>query len=471
MAINKIKQGRWSRQIHLAAAGARAGFGWAGDQIITMGLPLEERELARSHRTQKQAENWVRQLGQLKGSIVKIGQILATYADYCLPAPLALALHQLEADTEPLVWSVISTHIHKLLQGREQELIIEPVALAAASLSQVHVARIKKDNRVICLKILYPGIKKTLDSDLAVLDQGLRWWLDKNEQQRFSLWIVAIREVMLEEMDLKLEAIKLKHWKDRLENDVRYVVPIVENQYCTSSILAMSFESGLVQHHECIFALSQVRRDQLAKNMLELFFREILLWGEMQTDPHPGNYRIRLNEEEGDQIVLLDFGSVKKIDNSLLQPLRRMIISAYRDDRGSLLEAIFSVGLLDRDTPLDAQQAFTDILLGLVEPLNYRAKLIDNPHSIPTYAFDKELNYCWSAAKLPKRMGKKAFKSAFSKNFSFPGTDFLLISRKLAGVYAFIAALDARFDASYLIEKIIADMPAEYLGTNHHHVE
>ena len=447
--------------MHLATAGVRAGFTWAGDQITTLGLPSDKRELARSHLMQKHAEDWVRQLGQLKGSIVKIGQILATYADYCLPAPLAAALHQLEADTEPLAWSTISKHINESLQGRQHELIIEPVALAAASLSQVHTARIKKNNHVICLKILYPGITKTLDSDLAVLEQGLRWWLHKNEQQRFSLWIAAIHEVMVEELDLQLEAIKLNSWGDRLKHDARYVVPTVDDRYCAQNILAMSFESGAVKHHKNIFSLSQERRNFLAENMLELFFREVLLWGEMQTDPHPGNYQVRLNEEDRDQIILLDFGSVRKIGDGLLQPLRQMILSAYHDDRKNLLEAVFSIGLLDRDTPLDVQQAFTDILLGLVEPLNYRARLMADPNSVPAYAVDDQLHYCWAAAKLPKRMGKQALQSAFNKNFSFPGADFLLVSRKLAGVYAFIAALDARFDASRVIEKIIADMPIE----------
>jgi predicted unusual protein kinase regulating ubiquinone biosynthesis (AarF/ABC1/UbiB family) len=459
MAINKIKQGRWNRQIHLATAGVRAGFGWASDQITTLVLPSHQRELARSQLMQKQAENWVQQLGQLKGSIVKIGQILATYADYFLPAPLAEALHKLEADTEAMAWSAISIHINESLQGRQRELIIEPVALAAASLSQVHTARIKKDNHVICLKILYPGITKTLDSDLAVLEQGFRWWLHKNEQQHFSLWIAAIHDVMIEELDLQLEAIKLKRWEDRLKHESRYVVPVVDDRYCAQHILAMSFESGVVQHHESISALSQERRNFLAENMLELFFREVLLWGEMQTDPHPGNYRIRLDEEGGDQIILLDFGSVRKIGDGLLQPLRQMILSAYRDDRKNLLEAVFSIGLLSRDTPLDIQHAFTDVLLGLVEPLNYRVRLIADPNSVPAYAVDDQLNYCWAAAKLPKRMGKQAFQSAFSKDFSFPGADFLLVSRKLAGVYAFIAAMDARFDASCVIEKIIKEMP------------
>lgn len=459
--MKKIKQGRWSRQLHLASAGMRAGFGWAGDQISTIRLPKNEREIVRATLMQAQAENWVRQLGQLKGSIVKIGQILATYADYCLPAPLASALHQLEAETESLTWTAISPQIRDSLHDRQHELIIEPVALAAASLSQVHKARLKVDKRTICLKILYPGIVETLDSDLAALEKGLGWWLKNEEQERFSLWISSIHDVMSEEMNLQHEAFKLKKWRSLLGNDPRYVVPVVEERYCGENVLAMSFESGIVQHDESVALLPIDRRNRLAENMLELFFREVFIWGEMQTDPHPGNYRIRINAEKGDSIVLLDFGSVRKIGRDILQPLRWMILSAYRDDRDDLLKAVLSIGLLDSSSPVEVQHAFADVLLGLVEPLNYRARLAKDPHSVPSYAIDNELNYCWAAAKLPKRMGKQAIQSAISQHFSFPGADFLLLSRKLAGVYAFIAAMDARFDASKVLERVIREMPSD----------
>lgn len=326
-------------------------------------------------------------------------------------------------------------------------------------MSQVHKARVKSDHRIICLKILYPGIAETLDSDLVTLEKGLGWWLKKEEQERFAQWICSIHDVLSEEMNLHQESLKLKKWQTLLEGDSRYVVPVVEERYCGYNILAMSFEQGVVHHDESVTSLPMERRNRLAENMLELFFREVFIWGEMQTDPHPGNYRIRVDGQSGDKIVLLDFGSVRKIDKKILHPLRKMILSAYRDERETLLESVLSMGLIDRDAPTEVKHAFTEVLLGLVEPLNYRARLAKDPGSVPSYAVDNELNYCWADAKLPKRMGKKAIQSAFSQHFSFPGADFLLLSRKLAGVYAFMASMDAHFDASKVLEKVIQEMP------------
>jgi hypothetical protein len=198
--------------------------------------------------------------------------------------------------------------------------------------------------------------------------------------------------------------------------------------------------------------------------MLELLLTEILLWGEMQTDPHAGNYRIRLARQAGeiDAIVLLDFGSVRMISDQLLQPLHKMLLAAYADDKELLCAALQEAGFISEDTPNDVQSDFCEVLMGLIEPLNYKRRL-EQGGDIPSYALDAKGNYRWADARLPERMGKKALQSAFSKNFSFPGVDFMLVARKLAGVYAFIAALDAKFDGGVVMDKVIANYQSSSL--------
>jgi predicted unusual protein kinase regulating ubiquinone biosynthesis (AarF/ABC1/UbiB family) len=457
MSLKDIKTGRWSRQWHMANAGLKAGFGLASGHLRTLNLPSSERDAARDDVLRMQAQAWVAELGQLKGSIVKIGQILATYADYCLPPAIAEALHQLEADTEAVAWSRMAVIIEEALGQKQKLLIIEPVPLAAASLAQVHRARRKSDGEQLCLKILYPGIRETLDSDLAVLSTGLLWWLPSEDQNNFKQWLLTVRTVLLEELDLELEVKKLLRWHQRLELDRRYIVPVVAKAFCSEHLLAMTYEAGVAQHDPAVLSLSQARRNQLGMNMLELFLREVLVWGEMQTDPHAGNYRIRLNEEEGDSIVLLDFGSVRKIDVKLLKPLCNMIVAAIHCDADALLDAVCDAGLLDSGAPDDVKRDFVAVIMGLAEPLNFQIKRARDAESVPAYAVDKKGNYQWAHAQLPRRMGKQALKSASSRYFVFPGADFMLLSRKLAGVYAFIASLDARFDPSVVLESVLRE--------------
>ncbi|MEZ5494965.1 MAG: AarF/UbiB family protein [Pseudomonadales bacterium] len=456
--MKRIRSSSFSRQFHLANAGIKAGLGWAAARAGTWSIAeSSEREAVREKIAAEHAQQWVQEVGELKGSVVKLGQILATYGDYCLPKSLALALHSLEAETEALEWSAIAPVINEALDANTAELDISRQALAAASLSQVHRASIKSSNCEICLKVLYPQIQNTLASDFKTLKASLIFIAKKKQKKEIAQRLDEMFSVLLEEIDLRMELKKIYRWQSRLKFDKRYIVPEVYSQYSSATVLAMSFEEGVSQNDVEIAALSQKRRNQLAANMLELLLSEILLWGEMQTDPHAGNYRIRLanSADEVDAIVLLDFGSVRNISEQLLFPLRQMLLAAYSDDSSLLCVAIQEAGFITPDAAIDVQAAFCDVLMGLMEPLNYRHRLAQGG-DIPSYALDEQGNYCWATARLPERMGKQALQSAFSKHFVFPGVDFMLIARKLAGVYAFIAALDAKFDGGIVMDKVIA---------------
>jgi predicted unusual protein kinase regulating ubiquinone biosynthesis (AarF/ABC1/UbiB family) len=463
--VKRIRSGSLSRQFHLANAGIKAGWSWAAAQAGTWSIAEpDKRTAARDEIAAQQAKQWVQEIGQLKGGVVKLGQILATYGDYCLPKPLASALHNLEADTEALDWAVIFSVINETLGSDTTELDISQKALAAASLSQVHRATIKLSKQEICLKVLYPQIQETLASDFKTLKAALVLVAKKQQRNEMTQRLNAIFSILLEEVDPHIESDKICRWRKRLKDDRRFVVPEVYTRYSSPSVLAMSFEEGISQNDIAIENLSQERRNQLAANMLELLLTEILLWGEMQTDPHAGNYRIRLARQAGeiDAIVLLDFGSVRMISDQLLQPLHKMLLAAYADDKELLCAALQEAGFISEDTPNNVQSDFCEVLMGLIEPLNYKRRL-EQGWDIPSYALDAKGNYRWADARLPERMGKKALQSAFSKNFSFPGVDFMLVARKLAGVYAFIAALDAKFDGGVVMDKVIANYQSSSL--------
>jgi len=458
--VKGIRHHAISRHLHLAQAGMKAGWGWTKGLWNTLLISdAEEKQTLRHQNIEKQIQQLVQDISQLKGGVVKLGQILATYADYCFPPVVASALHQLESDTDPLSWSCIAPHIEAALGDKRTDLIIEPTPLAAASLSQAHKARIKISHQPICLKILYPDIDKALLADFSVLKASLFLWMDKKQREEMSSRADEIIAVLLEEIDLQKEAQKLLRWGNLLANDDRFIVPQVYEEYSTSTILAMSFEQGVSQNDPVIQTLSQDRRNYLAQNMLELLLSEVFLWGEIQTDPHAGNYRIYIADEyrPQDTIVLLDFGSVRILEPSLLKALRKMILAAYWGDKDELCNGMIQAGFLSEDTANEIKDIFCSVLLGLAEPLNYKMRL-EKGEDIPSYTMDEAGNYCWAAAKLPKRMGKLALKSAFSQHFQFPGVEFMLVARKLAGVYSFIAALDARFDGSVVMENIIQRM-------------
>src|SRR5690606_6435799 len=128
----------------------------------------------------------------------------------------------------------------------------------------------------------------------------------------------------------RLEARTTEKFRNLLRDDARFVVPRVLDEYSTAHIIASTFEHGHSVSSVAVRELPLERRSELGRAALELFFRELFDWGEIQTDPNFGNYRIRIAGEPGedaprDQIVLLDFGAVQAYPDSFLTPVIHMI--------------------------------------------------------------------------------------------------------------------------------------------------
>jgi hypothetical protein len=202
-----------------------------------------------------------------------------------------------------------------------------------------------------------------------------------------------------------------------------------------------------------VTGLSQQRRNALAKAMLELFFRELYDWGLMQTDPNFGNYLLRLDDrrkkEAEDDLTLLDFGSVMECTDDFLYYLRETIAASQQQDVSRIVDGLMGLGCLQPDASDEAKQLFADFCVHLLEPLR-------PAHLLPQEYLNEDGQYCWGRSRLMKRAGKQAAVSAASRHFTPPSRDFALIARKLTGVFNFIAALDAQFNACEMIDAHVA---------------
>ena len=127
-----------------------------------------------SRFARREARRFVRELGKLKGTYVKIGQMFALLGEHFLPPALTEALRELGGSTEPLPWASIAPVLEEDLGPRLEELDIEREAFAAASLAQVHRARIRSTGERIVLKVQYPGLAEVIDGDFDAVVRMLR---------------------------------------------------------------------------------------------------------------------------------------------------------------------------------------------------------------------------------------------------------------------------------------------------------
>ena len=197
-----IRRGAFSRGLSLSIAGARAGGAFAFDSALRK---LRGEEGGNSERLDREAQRFARSLGELKGSYVKIGQMFALLGEHFLPAPLTTALHQLESQAQPLHWRHVEPLLRAALGSRYNELEIEPHALAAASLAQVHRARVVATDDAVVVKVQYPDLADMLDEDFDAVVKMLRLarWIPIS--QNFDSWLATLRTQLHAEIDYPRE--------------------------------------------------------------------------------------------------------------------------------------------------------------------------------------------------------------------------------------------------------------------------
>lgn len=445
---SSIKRGSFGRGLAVSLAGIRAGGAFAIDGALHR-LRGEGPALD-SPFARREARRFVAELGRLKGSYVKIGQMLALLGEHFLPAALTEALHELESATGPLPWQEIQPLLEERLGPLLDELEVEHKALAAASLSQVHRARVKASGEQICLKIQYPYLAEVIDSDFDAVVRMLllaRWIKAGRELDE---WLETLRQQLHNEIDYEREAEMGDHVAALIEQGatpaaarVDYHVPQRYPRYCTGTVLAMEYVPGYLVTRSEVAQLSQARRNALGRSMLELFFFELYQWGVLQTDPNFGNYLLRL-DSAGDELVLLDFGSTLTCDDEFLLHLGNAIAAGQVGDRDAVVVALVGLGCLAPDASEEARSSFTDFCLQLLEPLR-------PPDQLPPQYLNDKGKYCWGRSQLLRRVGRQAASSMASGHFTAPSQQFSMIARKLTGVFTFIAVLNAEFNGQKLV--------------------
>jgi len=435
-----IRRGAFGRGLSLTLAGARAGGAFALDGAVRR---LRGDEATDPSRLEREAERFAQRLGQLKGSYVKIGQLFALLGEHFLPAPLTRALHQLEAQTEPVAWHHMQPVLRSALGPRYDDLAIDEEPLAAASLAQVHRATLKATGDDVVIKAQYPELSALLDEDFQAVVRLLRLarWIPAGRD--FDSWLATLHAQLLAEIDYPRELAVAGQMAERLEDHPELAdygcslhVPAFWPAYSGPQCLTMAYVPGNRAGAPEVAALPQARRDALGRLMLKLFFIEVFELGLMQSDPNFGNYVV---SDAGDQLTLLDFGSVVSLEAPLRSALCDTIVAGLRGDDPELIDALQRLGCLSSDAGAHARDTFRTFVSNLLEPLRH-------PDALPREFLNSRGEYRWGQSGLINRTGRHVAQSVTSRDFSIPSGDFAMVARKLTGVFTFIAVLDAEFN-------------------------
>ncbi|MBL6752115.1 MAG: AarF/ABC1/UbiB kinase family protein [Nevskia sp.] len=442
-----LKTGAFERNFALT----RLGLG-AGTQIVAHSLfNIFRGEVRRSQADrefyERQAEVLADELGRLKGSVMKAGQMLSLYGQYFLPEEAVAVLSQLQDDTPAVQWRVVAPVLERAL-GRQRlaELEVETEPLAAASLGQVHRAVRKSDGLELVLKVQYPGVAAAIDSDIKTLSRLLLMTRLAPRGMDLGPAFAETREMMHREVDYAAEARFTEDFARRLAGDARFVVPRVLREYCGPQVLATTYEAGVSPRHESVRALPLARRNRLGLAFLELFLTEFFDWTLVQTDPHFGNYRIRIGGGEvEDRIVLLDFGATRRYERRFVNAYREIVRGAVLGNANAIERGAERIGLMQAAFPETVRNAFALMCQLIVEPF-YEA---DDPRMPPGLIGAN--GYRWGASDLPMRAANIAARNALSVYFRMPPREIVFLHRRLGGVFVMLAMLDVELRARPLL--------------------
>jgi predicted unusual protein kinase regulating ubiquinone biosynthesis (AarF/ABC1/UbiB family) len=444
--LDRIKSNIFSRTVSLAKFSINAGAGLAGQGLSKIFKSEEDGAISWNVFIAEQAESFSKEVGELKGSIMKAGQMLSMYGEHFFPPEVNKYFKSLQQDSPALKWEAIEPLIIKYLGAEKyNELDIDKEPLACASLGQVHRATIKKTGESVALKVQYPNVDRAIDSDLRAIKTFIHLLKILPQDTTLDPVFDEIKEMLLQESDYEQEATKTEAFRLRLKDDPRYIVPKIYPEFSNKRILTSSFERGLRIEDSLIQSLSQDRRNQLANNFLDLYFHELFIWKDLQTDPHAGNYKIRIGADGKDQWILFDFGATRSYDDAFLNAYHRMIKGSLIEDKEMLRNAAKDLRFIhDNDDPLLIEK-FEEFCNETVEPF---LKQGDPRQKGP---IDSDGNYDWKTTDLPQRLSKRVLE--IIKNFKWrtPPREILFLDRKTGGVFIILLLLKAKMNARPLI--------------------
>jgi aarF domain-containing kinase len=433
----ELAQTAFARSMKLASL---AGKLWTSEvSRVVKGIANPQEGALLLKTRMEQASMLVEQLGQLKGAAMKLGQMLALESRDLFPDEVVAILEKLQNNA-----SFMERHqVEKILQTELGEKVSDfshfsSVPIAAASVGQVHTAELF--GKKVAIKIQYPGVQDSIDSDLKILNKlmGLIANLTGKSQMDFSALVAEMGSIFRQETDYILEAELLEKYRAQAKLIEGIKTPEVYRSHSSSKVLTLSYEAG-VSITEALRAdqLSLTDRDYYAHQFLNLYTKEFCEWGLVQTDPNLGNFLIDVKNRN---LVLLDFGATKVYDFEFRKMYSKLIMAAFDKNKELSKEIVLEMGLLD---PREEETGATSLLNLLFESMQ--------PFREDVYDFNND-DYADKMRELSRSLIRDL-------KFTPPPRQIIFLHRKLGGIFQILRRLQVKRDLKPYLEafKVLAE--------------
>ncbi|MEO0698842.1 MAG: AarF/ABC1/UbiB kinase family protein [Pseudomonadota bacterium] len=420
--------------------GVAGGMAAEGARRLTSGEKISTRDLI---LTPGNVRRMTEKLSHLRGAAMKMGQMISLDSGDFLPPELSEILATLrdQANFMP------TKQLDQVLKSewgpdwRRQFKWFNPRPIAAASIGQVHKA-LTRDGQELAIKVQYPGVAKSIDSDVDNVSTLLRVAGFAPPELEMGKLLDAAKKQLHEEADYEREGAQMKLYADALADMPGFVVPRLHEDLTRGSILAMSFEEGVAI--EKLEEEPAERRDEIFGNLLRLVSSELFDFGVMQTDPNFANFRYRPSTGE---IILLDFGACRAVDPAVSNGYRDMLKAGLEGDRDEVREATIRAGFM---MPVVAEKH--------PERVNTMIDIV-----IDQMREDRPFNF--ADRGFVHLLREEGFAIAQDKDtWAFPPIETLFVQRKVSGMALLGTRLKAQVNVRRITQEVLANtspMPVE----------
>lgn len=375
-------------------------------------------------------------LSHLRGAAMKLGQMTSMDAGDLLPPELAAILAQLRSQAHRMP----PEQLRRVLDSewgpdwRRRFARFNATPIAAASIGQVHRATLP-DGRELAIKVQYPGVRESIDSDVDNVATLLRVSGVLPRELDLAPLLTEAKRQLHEEADYEREAAQMTRFADWLDGHTDYVVPRPLPELTTARVLAMDFIDGIPI--EALADAPQEQRDAAMRDLMALVLREMFEFGAMQTDPNFANYRF---QPDAGRLVLLDFGAARDVDPATAQGYRSLLSAGLSGDRDAVREAARAAGFLG-EAAVARHRPLVDRMIDIVVTEMSRP----GPFDFGDRGFVEVL----------REQGMEM--AADRSTWHIPPVETLFVQRKVSGTALLAARLEARVDVRELVRPYLEE--------------
>ncbi|NOD31906.1 AarF/ABC1/UbiB kinase family protein [Ruegeria atlantica] len=372
------------------------------------------------------------QLSRMRGAAMKVGQLISMDAGEVLPPELADIMARLRDQAHFMPPKQLRDVLNRTwgTDWRKSFKTFNVRPIAAASIGQVHRATLK-DGRDVAIKVQYPGIARSIDSDIANVAALVRMSGLLSKSFDLGPYIQEARSQLHEETDYEREGWHMRHFADLLQGDDAFEIPEFFPDWSTPEVLTMSFLEG--RPIETVSDATREERNRVSEALVDLTLREVFEFGIMQSDPNFANYRY--NPANG-KISLLDFGAARALQPSAIDGYMHLLRAGLREGDEELRNAAIQLKLVEGDGPFD------DRILGMIRSV-----------------FDAILSakkFDFSDRTLSNHLNKEGMALARAGYIPPPmRMDILYLQRKIGGIFLLVTRLSASLPVKALLAKYV----------------